>query len=76
MSGNKNIERIGITAIILAVISAFLLSGFTTEKETLMEKEKLTGEQFEILFSEGRYVEEEAIEDIAEEVYTIVKNKI
>ncbi len=40
MSGNKNIERIGITAIILAVISAFLLSGFTTEKETFMEYEK------------------------------------
>lgn len=40
MSGNKNIERIGIFAIILSIISALLLSGFTTEKEEVMGYEK------------------------------------
>lgn len=41
MSTNKNIEKIGIFAIILSLVSVFLLLGFTTKKETHMQYEDL-----------------------------------
>lgn len=41
MSTNKNIEKIGIFAIILSLVSVFLLLGFTTKKEFHMQYEDL-----------------------------------
>ena len=41
MSTNKNIEKIGIFAIILSLVSVFLLLGFTTKKEAHMQYEDL-----------------------------------